>query len=78
MIEYKFLSPLYVPIQKLDGYMKMDKSTLEIQILKSIYETSPGNFTFIDESDLREQLKLYPNLNQILVGNKHIGKKKRN
>ena len=76
--DYKFLSPLYVPMQRLDGYMNMDKSQLEIQILKSIYETSPGTFIFIDEKDLKDQLKLHPNLSQILIGNKSIGKKKRN
>lgn len=77
-MDYRFLSPIYVPIHRLESYMNKDKSLLEIQILKSIYEVSPGKFTYIDEKDLKNQLKECPHLTQTLVGNKCIGVKKKN
>jgi len=55
-IDFKFLSPMYVPVHYLEHYMFLDKSLLEIQLLKSIYEESPGNFVFIDERDLKGRL----------------------
>lgn len=77
-MEYRFLSPIYVPVHRLESYMNQDKSQLEIQILKSIYEVEPGNFVFIDEKDLKSQLLQNPKLTQILVGSKSIGHKKKN
>ena len=59
-IDFKFLSPLYVPVHHLEHYMFLDKSLLEIQLLKSIYDVSPGNFMFIDEKDLKAQLEKNP------------------
>lgn len=46
-------------------------------MLKSIYETSPGNFIFIDERDLKAYLEKNSHISQILVGNKSIDKKKK-
>ena len=45
--------------------------------MKSIYEKSPGEFIFIDDKDMKAQLKQNPKLSQILVGSKSLGIKKR-
>jgi len=41
--EFKFLTPVYVPIKKLEKYMQMSKSNLEIKIMKSIYLSPEEN-----------------------------------
>lgn len=61
-IDFRFLSPLYVPVHYLEHYMFLDKSMLELQLLKSIYEVAPGQFAFIDERDLKAQLEKNPRL----------------
>lgn len=76
-LDFKFLSPLYVPLHHLESYMNLDKSQFEIQLLKSIYEKSPGHFIFVDEKDLKQTLANNPHLSQILVGNKNIGVRKK-
>ena len=35
--EFKYFTPLYVPVKKLEGYMQNNKSNLEIKLLKSVY-----------------------------------------
>ena len=37
-IEFKYFTPIYVPVSKLLGYMlNNDKTNLEMKLLKSIY-----------------------------------------
>jgi hypothetical protein len=35
--KYKFLNPIYVPVDRLDAYMNLEVSQMEMHLLKSIY-----------------------------------------
>ena len=39
----KFLTPLYVPLSKLEDYMQKDKQSLEIALIKNIYPNTQNN-----------------------------------
>jgi hypothetical protein len=57
---FKFLTPLYIPLSKLEKYLQKDKQSMEISILKSIFPNSASNencdrFIFHENEDL-----LYP------------------